>query len=65
LGKQELGPIIIQKNIKSGFKITKIWPLNPKAMDHKTKPSKVYTTTPTNISNEDIDGFDNTINEQE
>jgi hypothetical protein len=39
--------------------------LNPKAMDHKTKPSKVYTTTPTNISNEDIDGFDNTINEQE
>jgi hypothetical protein len=34
-------------------------------MDHKTKPFKVYTTTPTNILNENIDGFDNTINGQE
>ncbi len=26
------------KNIKSGFKVTWIWPLDPKAMDHKTMP---------------------------
>jgi hypothetical protein len=65
VGKQELGPIIIQKKIKSGFKVTKIWSLNPKAMDHKIRPFKVYTTTLTNISDEDIDGFDNTIDGQE
>jgi hypothetical protein len=26
-------------NIKSGFKTINIWPLNPKAMDNKIKPS--------------------------
>ncbi len=40
-----------KKNINSGFKDTRIWPLNLKAMDHKTKPFKVYTSTPTDISN--------------
>jgi hypothetical protein len=34
-------------------------------MDHKTKPFEVYTTTPTNISNEDNEGFDDTTNGQE
>jgi hypothetical protein len=34
-------------------------------MDHKTKPSKVYTTTPTNILDEDSEGFSDTINGQE
>jgi hypothetical protein len=31
-----------KKNIKSGFKAIGIQPLNPKAMDEKTKPSEVY-----------------------
>jgi hypothetical protein len=31
------------------FRTTCIWPLSPKAMGNKTKPSKVYTTT--NVSN--------------
>jgi len=34
-------------------------------MDHKIKPSKVYTPTPTNISNKENEGFDDTINGQE
>jgi hypothetical protein len=34
-------------------------------MDHKTKPSEVYTTIFTNISNEDNEGFDDTTNGQE
>jgi hypothetical protein len=54
-----------KKYIKSGFRVTGIWPLNPKAMDHKTKLSKVHTTTPINVSNEDSDGFDDTTNGQE
>jgi hypothetical protein len=33
---------LTQKNIKFGFKTTGIWPINPKAMDNKTRPSKVY-----------------------
>ncbi len=52
LGKwvdQALKQSFIKQNIKSRFRITCIWPLNPKAMDNKTKPSKVYTTT--NMSN--------------
>jgi len=32
-----------KKKIKFGFRIIKIWPLNPKAMHNKTKPLKVYT----------------------
>jgi len=34
-------------------------------MDHKTRSSKVYTTTPTNISGENNEGFDDTTNGQE
>jgi hypothetical protein len=34
-------------------------------MDHKTKAFEVYATTPTNISNEDNEGFDDTTNGQE
>jgi hypothetical protein len=40
MGRQELRPITIQKIIKNGFKVTRIWPLNPKAMDHKTRLSE-------------------------
>jgi hypothetical protein len=54
-----------KKNIKSGFRDTRIWPLNLKAMDHKTRPFKVYTSTPTNISNKDNEGFDDITNGQE
>jgi hypothetical protein len=54
-----------KKNIKSGFKVIGIWPLNLKVMDHKTRPFEIYITTPTNISNENNDGFDDTINGQE
>jgi len=28
-----------------GLKTTSIWPINPKAMNNKTRPSKVYTAT--------------------
>ncbi len=55
---------LTQKNIKSGFKVRGIWPLNPKAMDHKIRPSNVYTTTLANILDEDNEGFDDTTNEQ-
>jgi hypothetical protein len=54
-----------KKNIKSGCKVIGIWPLNLKVMDHKTKPFEIYITTPTNISNENNDGFDDTTNGQE
>jgi len=31
-----------KKNTRSRFRTTKMWPLNPKVMDNKTRPSKVY-----------------------
>jgi hypothetical protein len=34
----------------SRFKTTSIWLINPKAMDSKTRPSKVYIVA-TNINN--------------
>jgi hypothetical protein len=34
-------------------------------MDHKTKPSEVYTITPTNILDEDNEGSSDTTNGQE
>jgi hypothetical protein len=40
MGELNLKIIIHQKKFKFGF--TRIWPLNPKAMDNKTRPSKVY-----------------------
>ncbi len=32
-------------NIKNGFKVIRIWHLNPRAMDNTTKFNEVYTTT--------------------
>jgi len=32
-----LNATLSKRNIKNGFKVTRIWPLNPKAMDGKTK----------------------------
>jgi hypothetical protein len=60
-----LNQSLFKQYIKSGFKDTRIWLLNPKAMDHKTGPFKVYTSTLTNISNNDNEGFDDTTNGQE
>ncbi len=37
---------------KSRVRVIKIWPLNLKVMDHKSRPFEIYITTPTNISNE-------------
>lgn len=53
-----------KKNIKSGFKIIGIWPFNPKAMDGKTRPFKIYTLNATNILDGDNDDFDGLNNEQ-
>jgi hypothetical protein len=50
---ENLDQSLSKTNIKTRFRVIRIWPWNPKAMDHKTKLSEVYTTTPTNISNED------------
>jgi hypothetical protein len=35
--------IIHPKKFRFGFTTTRIWPLNPKAMDNKIIPSEVYT----------------------
>jgi len=43
MGGLSLRAIIHQKKIRFGFRTTGIWPLNPKAMDNKIIPSKVYT----------------------
>jgi hypothetical protein len=34
---KDLEQTLTKKNIKSGFKATRTWPLNPKAMDDKTR----------------------------
>jgi hypothetical protein len=37
---------LFEKNIKSKFKVTRIWPLSIKAyVDDKTKPSEVFKIT--------------------
>jgi len=54
-----------KKKIKNGFKVTRIWLLNLKVMDHKTRPFEIYIATLKNISNDDNDGFDDTTNGQE
>ncbi len=47
---QALKQSLTKKNIKSRFKTTSVWPINPKAMDNKTRPSEVHTIA-TNINN--------------
>ncbi len=46
---QALKQSLTKQNIKYGFRTIGIWPLNPKAMGNKIRPSKVYTIT--NMSN--------------
>jgi hypothetical protein len=52
----------MKKNIKARFKATSIWPFNPKAMDNKTWPLEIYTTTSINNHGNDQDEY--TSNEQ-
>ncbi len=33
------------QNIKFGFRVTRIWPFNPRAIDNRTTPWTIYTTT--------------------
>jgi hypothetical protein len=40
---KDLDQAFTRKNIMSGFKSTRIWPLNPRAMEEKTNPSILYT----------------------
>ncbi len=54
--------ILTKKNIKVGFKAIGIWPFNPKAMDNKTQPSKIYTTT--SINNHWNDQKEYTLDEE-
>ncbi len=46
-----------------GFKAISFWPFNLNAMDHMTKPSDAYTTKHVNISYENNDQPNGTINE--
>jgi hypothetical protein len=49
MGKLGLITIIHKNKIRFGFRTTCIWPLNPKAIDNKIRPSKVYIAT--NLNN--------------
>ncbi len=40
---------LTKKNVKMGFRVTKIWPFNLKAMDEKTKSINIYTTMNSNM----------------
>jgi hypothetical protein len=42
MGKPGHRLISNKKIIKARFKATSIWPFNPKAMDNKIRPSKIY-----------------------
>jgi len=50
-----------KRNIKNWFKVTRIWPFNPKAMDGRTKPSEFYVVDYNNGSNEDNEENSNEI----
>ncbi len=50
-----------KRNIKNWFKVTRIWPFNPKAMDGRTKPSEFYVIDYDNGSNEDNEKNSNEI----
>jgi hypothetical protein len=44
---------LTKQNIKSGFRTIDIWSLNPKAMDNKIRPSKIYiVANMNNVRNE-------------
>ncbi len=39
---QALDKSIMEQNIRFGFRVIGIYPLNPRAMDNKTGPSNIY-----------------------
>ncbi len=45
-----------KQNIKIGFKTTGIWPLNPRGMDNRSKPSKLYIVESNMDISNDEDG---------
>jgi hypothetical protein len=45
------------------FRAIGIWPLNPKVIDHRTRQSDAYAIKFVNISYEDNDVFNGTIDE--
>jgi hypothetical protein len=49
MGRLGLTTIIHKKKIRFGFRTTCIWPLNPKVINNKIRPSKVYIAT--NLNN--------------
>jgi len=59
---QGLQPITHKKNIKSKFKVYRIWPVNPKAMEHRTNPLDIYTTL--GINDNDQREKDYSLNEK-
>ncbi len=48
---------LTKKNIKARFKVTNIWPFNPKAIDNKTQLSKIYIATNINNHGNDQDKY--------
>ncbi len=59
---KSLNQSLIKQNIKVGFKWTKIWPFNPKAIENKTHPTNIYIV---GDSNGDQGGEDHySLNEQ-
>jgi hypothetical protein len=55
---------LFKKYFNNGFKITRIYLLDPNVMNNNTKPYDVYTSMPINISNENNDESNETINEK-
>jgi hypothetical protein len=49
---QVLEKVLTKRNIKSSFKATNIWSLDPNAMNNKFQPSSLYTTWLNNEENE-------------
>ncbi len=39
-----LNQLLSKQNIKTRFKTSWIWPLNPRAMDNQNKTNELYTT---------------------
>jgi hypothetical protein len=52
-----LDQTLSKNNTMSRFKAIKIWPFNPKAMDHKTRPCDAYIAEPIDILDENNDAF--------
>jgi hypothetical protein len=56
--EKSLDQVLIKTNIMAWFKTTRIWLLNPNAMDEKTNPNSLYTIINVNME-EDNDHISN------